>query len=122
MSLADVCEREGISLAVDRVHYLERWVTPLGPPRRFDTRFFVAVAPASQRERHDEAETVDSVWISPTDALEKNAADEFGLMTVTQRHLAKLAEYGSVDELVAMLESERPFPVNRPVIPANRKA
>ena len=69
LSLDQMCERESVSLALDRVHYLERWVTPAGRPRRFDTRFFVAEAPTGQTGRHDDTETVDSVWISPTEAL-----------------------------------------------------
>ena len=40
-----------------------RWITPLAPTvgtRRFDTRFFVAQAPAGQTARHDDEETTDS--------------------------------------------------------------
>ena len=68
LTLFDICRRENLSLAVDRIHYHNRFVTPFGRPRRFDTRFFIAEAPAEQSGRHDDRETVDSVWISPQDA------------------------------------------------------
>jgi len=41
------------------------WVTPVGPPRRFDTRFFVALAPEGQTATHDAGETVADQWVRP---------------------------------------------------------
>ncbi|HSE00861.1 MAG TPA: hypothetical protein VLB72_09025, partial [Burkholderiales bacterium] len=49
---------EGLRLAVDRLRYFGHWITPVGSPRRYDTRFFVAVAPEGQEARHDERETI----------------------------------------------------------------
>ena len=120
ITLAEICERESLSLAVDHIHYLNRWITPAGRPRRFDTRFFIAEAPLGQTGYHDDKETVDSVWISPTEAIRRHHedADEFGLMAVTLRQLETLAEYDSVDALRAMLESDRKIPVFRPVLPS----
>ena len=117
-SLEDIVRREGLQLAVDRMHFYNRWITPEGRPRRFDTRFFVAEAPPKQHGRHDEAETVDSLWITPAEALERNAAGTFGLMTVTERQLAILAEYPTAGALHAAMTAERPFPVYRPVLSA----
>ena len=51
------------------------WVTPVGPPRRYDTRFFVALTPSDQVATHDAGETVADQWIRPVDAL---AAHERG--------------------------------------------
>ena len=65
LSLREICQRENVRLAVDRIHFHNRVVTPLGRPRRFDTRFFIAEAPPGQTGQHDDKETDDSVWISP---------------------------------------------------------
>ena len=86
-------------LAIDRMHFLNRWITPEGRPRRFDTRFFIAEAPAKQHGRHDEYETVDSLWISPAEALTRNDRGEFGLMSVTRRQLETLADFATMRAL-----------------------
>jgi 8-oxo-dGTP pyrophosphatase MutT (NUDIX family) len=116
VSLDAICMRENLLLAVDRMHFLNRWITPEGRPRRFDTRFFVAEAPPKQHGRHDDGETVDSVWIRPEEALARNAAGEFGLMSVTHRQLATLAEYATLPALHAVMTSERTFPTFRPAL------
>ena len=119
LTLKEICEREDLRLAVDRIHFYNRFVTPLGRPRRFDTRFFIAEAPAGQTGQHDDKETVESIWISPREALERNAAKEFDLMNVTRRQLEVLAEFGSKRALLEMAAHNRQFPVHRPVVPAD---
>lgn len=114
LSLADICRREGLRLAVDRIHFLNRFVTPLGRPRRFDTRFFIAEAPPGQTGVHDDLETVDSIWISPAEALERNDAGEFDLMRVTRLQLETLAVHPDRATLVAHVCAQRHFPVHRP--------
>ena len=117
MTLFDLCERENLKLAVDRIHFHNRFVTPLGRPRRFDTRFFIAAAPAEQSGSHDEKETVDSVWISPANALARNADGDIGLMGVTQLQLKWLAGFASSHAALAQAEANRHFPTYRPVLP-----
>ena len=56
LSLLDICHQENLQLAVDQIHFYNRFVTPLGRPRRFDTRFFIAGAPEAQIGKHDEKE------------------------------------------------------------------
>ncbi|NIP13962.1 MAG: NUDIX hydrolase [Pseudomonadales bacterium] len=121
VSLETICRQEGLRLAVDRIHFHSRFVTPLGRPRRFDTRFFIAEAPPGQTGRHDDKETVDSIWISPREALARHAADEFGLMGVTKLQLEGLAGYGSKAEVLAAAACRSDFPTRRPVLPASER-
>ncbi len=117
MSMLEICQKENLKLAVDHVHYYNRFVTPLGRPRRFDTRFFIASAPESQRGSHDEQETVASTWITPQEALARHAAKEFDLMNVTRIQLEALAEYSTKAAVLDMAVNNQHFPVRRPVLP-----
>src|SRR5574341_465440 len=54
---------EGLRLAVDRLRYFGHWITPVNSPRRYDTRFFLAIAPENQEAWHDERETIAHVWM-----------------------------------------------------------
>ena len=78
--LIDICADEGLRLAVGDIEYVSHWITPVGEPRRFDTRFFVARAPIGQEPLHDDHETIASLWVRPADALARQvvgrAADD----------------------------------------------
>lgn len=97
-----------VSLDLSQMSEVARFITPVGPPRRFDTRFFVARAPANQTARHDEEEVVQHVWIEPAAAIEKFRAEEFPLMSVTHRMLACLARYETVQDLIGASVERRP--------------
>ena len=64
-SLLEICVGESLTLAVDLLLPFGHWITPIGPPRRFDTRFFVAPAPPGQDPSHDGWETTEGVWMRP---------------------------------------------------------
>ena len=87
-----------------------RWVTPLAPTmgtRRFDTRFFVAQAPADQTALHDNEETTDSVWLAPRAALEQYRDGRIDLAPPQIMSLAHLARHASV---ASVLDAARPQP------------
>src|SRR5689334_9728957 len=70
-------EEAGIALGADAELILfSRWITPEVISRRFDARFFLALAPAHTPPRPDGSETVDAGWFEPTRALEAHAAGE----------------------------------------------
>lgn len=117
LDLLDLCREERLQLACDHIHFFNRWVTPLGRPRRFDTRFFIAEAPRAQKGIHDTTETVHSVWVSPQQALAEHAAGSFGLMGVTQKQLTSLEGFGSVAQLHQWALAQESFPTVRPVLP-----
>ena len=74
--LVEVCADEGLRLAVDGMHYFSHWITPEGAPRRYDTRFFVAAAPAEQTPLHDDREVDRQRVDPPADALARHDAGE----------------------------------------------
>jgi len=69
-------------------------------PKRFDTHFYLAQAPTGQLGFHDGSESVDSLWISPQQALQR--ADEGSLKIIfpTRMNLMRLAQYASVEAAI----------------------
>lgn len=90
------------------MHYVARWITPVGPPRRFDARFFVARMPERQKGQHDDSELVHSRWLSPARILEKAAAGEMVLMSPTLRMVKCLAVFDSADEIIRAATRNKP--------------
>src|SRR5262249_50681655 len=99
-SLVAVAAEERLRLATGGIHYFRRWVTPLGAPRRYDTRFFVAHPPEGQVPVHDDHEVIANLWIGPTEALERHARGEFELIFPTVRSLEALALFDTADAVV----------------------
>ena len=73
-TFANVLSSGNLQLDTQHLAPWSRWITPRMPSvtsKRFDTRFFVAVLPPKQTPIHDDVEAVDSIWLSPRDALLK---------------------------------------------------
>src|SRR5258706_7463811 len=84
VDLRTLCDQHHLRPAVDDLVWVSRWVTPVGEgSRRFDTRFFIAVAPLGQTSVHDDTETIASTWIRPADALTQQANGELIMMPPT---------------------------------------
>lgn len=76
-----------------------RWVTPRAASmmsKRFDARFFLAVAPADQAAQHCERETTEAVWLAPRRAVQRAWDGEIDLAPPQIMTLAHLARLGSV--------------------------
>jgi 8-oxo-dGTP pyrophosphatase MutT (NUDIX family) len=94
-----------LRLDLGALHPFARWITPEAETRRFDARFFVALAPAGQTGFHDEHETMASFWASPAEVLKRFEAGEVQLMPPTHRTIAILAGCTTTDAVLAMAET-----------------
>ena len=101
ISFRDIVKREELRLDVRSLEYYSHWVTPVGPPRRYDTRFFVALAPEGQIAAHDAGETVADVWISPSLALERARRGELEMIFPTVKNLEDIAHLRTAHDVVA---------------------
>lgn len=101
-ALRELWEEAGIQLSAEaELRPWSRWITPELVPVRFDTRFYVALAPAHSPPRPDGAETTEAAWISPSEALDRHARGELALVFPTIKHLESLVPYGSAAEVLA---------------------
>ena len=114
--LGQMLEGERLRLAVDRLTYFSHWITPVTAPRRYDTRFFVAVAPEGQEALPDNVEAIHHLWVNPAAAVERHRAGEFKMRTPTIRTLEQFAAFDTVDALVAALRAQPAIPAILPRI------
>jgi glyoxylase-like metal-dependent hydrolase (beta-lactamase superfamily II)/8-oxo-dGTP pyrophosphatase MutT (NUDIX family) len=113
-SFTDLVHAENLRLAADRLAYLSHWITQAGRPRRYDTRFFIAAAPAHQRPVHDGREAVGHDWLAPRDALERHAQGAIQLLFPTIKTLELLTRFGRVADAIEYAHSPRPMPPMAP--------
>ena len=103
-ALRETEEETGLRLQAGDLHYFSHWVTPVGAPKRYDTRFFVALAPDGQHA-HDEREHTDSTWIRPADALARHRAGRFEMILPTIRNLEAIDRFATAAALLAAAEA-----------------
>ena len=118
--LADVVRECGLRLAVDAMHYTARWITPEGPPRRYDTRFFVTALPKGQVSVPDRREAVHSEWVRPADALAHFREGSRAMLPPTVGMLRILEGFERSDALIAAALRDEEGP-DRPVRLAQRE-
>ncbi|MEP7115175.1 MAG: NUDIX hydrolase [Ilumatobacteraceae bacterium] len=94
IDLRGLCARHHLTPAIDDLVWISHWVTPVGESsRRFDTRFFITVAPRRQASRHDDNETIASTWVGPKDALRRQQRGELTMMPPTIKNLEFVAAH-----------------------------
>lgn len=104
----ELIEDENLILDVGTMHYIARWITPVGPPRRYDTRFFISRMPAAQTPIHDDHELVHAQWLTPAEILRQFDSGKMTLMSPTLRMLRCLARFTSADEVMAAAAANQP--------------
>ncbi len=112
-AVRETFEEAGLALAVGTLFYAARWITPLGPPRRYDTRFFVAALPPGQTAVADQTEAVHAEWVRPSDALADFRAGRRAMLPPTAGMLQILASYPDCAALLAAAERAESGPDQR---------
>ncbi len=100
-SMAALAADAGGPLATRCLQPWSRWVTPVGLPKRFDTLFLVARAPAGQVPEVDAGETTTLAWVQPAAALQARSRGDFPMEFATTSTVQSLQPFGSVAALLA---------------------
>lgn len=104
-TMAQFCEQFALTLATDRLAYFSRWVTPAIRAKRWDTRFFFAIAPTEQESAHDEVELVEQLWLKPADAIARS--ESLKLLNPTRYTLETLSAFATTAEMMAHARTPR---------------
>jgi 8-oxo-dGTP pyrophosphatase MutT (NUDIX family) len=110
-AVRELAEEAGISVAATELRPWSRWITPEQVSIRFDTRFYLALAPAHSPPRPDGEETVDARWFEPREALDLHSSGEIELVFPTIKHLESLLPYAGAEEALAAVTGLPPVPV-----------
>jgi 8-oxo-dGTP pyrophosphatase MutT (NUDIX family) len=110
-----LADAPGLRADLDRLAFWSWWITPEVEPKRYDTRFFVALLDHAETKNAqcDETETVEHCWIRPSDAVNRAEAGTFFMAPPTYLTLAEISEYRSGDAIMKLAVDR----VVRPIMP-----
>jgi 8-oxo-dGTP pyrophosphatase MutT (NUDIX family) len=98
-SFSAILDREGLRIASHVIHPFSRWRPDHEMSRRFDTRFYVARAPAFGEAVADGTESSRCCWGSAQDHIRSG-----GLIFPTLRTLERLGSVRHFDDVIAIAE------------------
>jgi 8-oxo-dGTP pyrophosphatase MutT (NUDIX family) len=99
--------RAGVTLATDLLVPYAHWITPADQPKRFDTQFYLAPAPADQVAQHDGREAVETRWLAPAAAVAAADRGEIKLVFATRANLLRLGHSRTVAEAIEAARAAR---------------
>jgi 8-oxo-dGTP pyrophosphatase MutT (NUDIX family) len=115
-SFLEHCRAAGLVLALDALAPFAHWITPKGMPKRFDTMFYCAIAPESQRALCDGREAVDACWMTPQDALEAGRDGRRKIIFPTRLNLERLAMFDSATRVLAACTESAPVTIEPQIL------
>jgi 8-oxo-dGTP pyrophosphatase MutT (NUDIX family) len=117
----ELAEEAGIEVAAADLRPWSRWVTPEPVPARFDTRFYVALAPPHSQPEPDGVEMDRALWIGAEQALVAAERKEMEISFPTVHHLEELRGYSRADAVLAAT-AERPVDPILPKVVGSRES
>ncbi|TNC49713.1 NUDIX hydrolase [Mumia zhuanghuii] len=104
LAFSDFLARRALVLRTDLLAAWTHWITPAFEPKRYDTRFFVAVMPQGQRVGTLTGEADHASWMPLSAALASVDAGEMAMLPPTAVTCKEIAAFESAQ---AVLESAK---------------
>lgn len=100
--LSTLLHAHGLQLDLDALTPFARWMPAFKQPRKFDTLFYVAAAPAGLWiPSPQEGECVAAEWASPMQLLDRVDRGEASAIFPTKRNLERLAQHLDFESVLA---------------------
>ena len=97
---AEALTRLDVSLDLAAMEYIAHWITPEAEPRRYDTRFFAAEVGADSDPVVDPREMVEALWLTPGDALDRQADGRLPMVFPTVHTIRELSRFRSCGDVL----------------------
>ncbi|MCF6216458.1 MAG: hypothetical protein L3J58_09820 [Emcibacter sp.] len=117
IDLKDFQKKTQVTLDMGDCLPFAHWITPKAYPMRFDTRFFLCVAPEGQIPSPDGREITEVEWMYPMTLVEES---DGVLMFPTMMNLKKLGQAKSVTEALKLLREREIVTVMPEVITGDK--
>ncbi|MFZ0325224.1 MAG: NUDIX domain-containing protein [Actinomycetes bacterium] len=104
-AVRETFEECGVRLHPPDLKPWARWITPPGPPRRFDARFFVTRLPDGQVARPLTGEVALAHWVVVRSAVDRHASGDLPMWPPTITTLTELVPF---DDVAAVLRAAPP--------------
>jgi 8-oxo-dGTP pyrophosphatase MutT (NUDIX family) len=99
-NFAGLLSERRLELDASQLTPFARWVPKFHAVRRFDTLFFIALAPrGGWKPRVIESECAGACWISAADVLQREQRGEARLIFPTRRTLERLAQHSTFEAI-----------------------
>ena len=98
--LDQLLSRHGLVLSAHLLRPWDRWTTPVGPPRRYDTLFFVAALPEGAVADAVTSEARAAEWVRADDAAHAGTLGHLSMLRPTLHVVSDLATAADVDEVL----------------------
>lgn len=112
LPLHHLMSKLGARFDLNSMVHFAHWITPQTSPKRWNTYFLIARAPADQRLQSDGYETVSAEWVAPEKAIAMADRGERDLLFSTRANLHLLAQSSSADEAIAAARLRPRFEVH----------
>ncbi|MGZ8744567.1 MAG: NUDIX hydrolase [Nocardioides sp.] len=101
LSFTEFLDRRGLKLRTDLLRFWGTWVTPVFEPRRYNTRFLVALMPEGQVTRDVSTESDHVVWMPVREAI--LAVDEQRMLMLPPTYCTcmEIYEYDDPQDVLA---------------------
>jgi 8-oxo-dGTP pyrophosphatase MutT (NUDIX family) len=107
VSFVETLERLGCRLDLSGLEYFAHWITPEAEPRRYDTRFFLGVAPPGAEPVPDSREMTDALWITPAEAVRRAREGALPMIAPTLCALDDLTVFATSADAIDSLGRRR---------------
>ena len=110
-SIGPIASALDVRLSCQALLYFANWRTPESEEKRYDVRFFMALAPEGPSATDDGTKSTGSLWIDPADATARCRRGELLLAPPTWTTLRWLDRFATADEAMAWARTQKPTKV-----------